>query len=48
VIGGAAPRIAPALALPVPLHLVDNIVMLGLQAAARAGDGPGTQGEHTC
>lgn len=46
--GGAAPRIAPALALPVPLHLVDNIVMLGLQAAARAGDGPGTQGEHTC
>ena len=44
--GGAAQRIAPALALPVPLHLVDNIVMIGLQAAARAaGD---TQGEHVC
>ena len=46
--GGAAPRIAPALALPVPLHLVDNIVMLGLQAAARAQAQPGTDGEHRC
>ena len=45
--GGAAPRIAPALALPVPLHLVDNIVMLGLQASARAGTA-GTQGNHVC
>ena len=45
--GGAALRIAPALALPVPLHLVDNIVMLGLQASARA-DAAGTQGNHVC
>ncbi|MGK5059873.1 type III pantothenate kinase [Janthinobacterium sp. LB2P49] len=45
--GGAAPRIAPALALAVPLQLVDNIVMLGLQAAARAG-AAGTQGNHVC
>ena len=45
--GGAAPRIAPALALAVPLHLVDNIVMIGLQAAARAGSA-GTQGNHVC
>ncbi|MDN2674378.1 type III pantothenate kinase [Janthinobacterium sp. SUN026] len=45
--GGAASRIAPALALAVPLHLVDNIVMLGLQAAARAG-AAGTQGNHPC
>ncbi|OYO32130.1 type III pantothenate kinase [Janthinobacterium sp. PC23-8] len=39
--GGAAPRIAPALALP--FQLVDNIVMLGLQAAARANRAQGTQ-----
>ena len=45
--GGAAPRIAPALALAVPLHLVDNIVMIGLQTAARAG-AAGTQGNHVC
>jgi len=45
--GGAAPRIAPALALAVPLPLVDNIVMIGLQAAARAG-AAGTQGNHVC
>ena len=45
--GGAAPRIAPALALAVPLQLVDNIVMLGLQAAARAG-AAGNQGNHVC
>ena len=45
--GGAAPRIAPALALAVPLQLVDNIVMLGLQAVARAG-AAGTQGNHVC
>lgn len=46
--GGAAPRIAQALALSVPLHLVDNIVMIGLQAAARAGGAAEHQGEHTC
>ncbi|MGK5069596.1 type III pantothenate kinase [Janthinobacterium sp. RT4P48] len=46
--GGAAPRIAQALALSVPLHLVDNIVMLGLQAAARAGGAAAIQGEHAC
>ncbi|MGK5022940.1 type III pantothenate kinase [Janthinobacterium lividum] len=45
--GGAAARIAPALALAVPLQLVDNIVMLGLQASARAG-AAGTQGNHVC
>ncbi|OBV38978.1 type III pantothenate kinase [Janthinobacterium psychrotolerans] len=39
--GGAAPRIAPALALP--FQLVDNIVMLGLQTAARANRAQGTQ-----
>ena len=39
--GGAAPRIAPALALP--FQLVDNIVMLGLQTAARATPAQGTQ-----
>ena len=46
--GGAAPRIAQALSLSVPLHLVDNIVMLGLQAAARADDAAATQGESPC
>lgn len=39
--GGAAPRIAPALALP--FQLVDNIVMLGLQTAASANRAQGTQ-----
>ena len=39
--GGAAPRIAPALALP--FQLVDNIVMLGLQTAARATPAQGIQ-----
>lgn len=34
--GGAAPRIAQALALP--FQLVDNIVMIGLQTAARTLD----------
>ncbi|KAB8043110.1 type III pantothenate kinase [Janthinobacterium aquaticum] len=34
--GGAAPRIAQALALP--FRLVDNIVMIGLQTAARTLD----------
>lgn len=39
--GGAAPRIAQTLALP--FQLVDNIVMLGLQTAARANRAQGTQ-----
>ena len=39
--GGAAPRIARTLALP--FQLVDNIVMLGLQTAARANRAQGTQ-----
>ncbi|MGK5081342.1 type III pantothenate kinase [Janthinobacterium sp. HLX7-2] len=46
--GGAAPRIAQALALPVPLRLLENIVMIGLQAAARASGEAGKQGEHPC
>ncbi|APA70255.1 type III pantothenate kinase [Janthinobacterium sp. 1_2014MBL_MicDiv] len=46
--GGAASRIAPALTLPVPLQLVDNIVMIGLQAAARSGEEAGQQGTHAC
>ena len=46
--GGAAPRIAQALALPVPLHLVENIVMIGLQAAARSGGETEIEGEHRC
>lgn len=42
--GGAAPLIAPA--LTVPARHVDNIVMIGLQAALRAGrvDGAGEAG----
>ncbi|MEG2029976.1 MAG: type III pantothenate kinase [Janthinobacterium sp.] len=43
--GGAAHPVAQALALPVPLHLVDNIVMIGLQAAARAAQ---DRGERPC
>lgn len=34
--GGAAPYIVPALAMAVPHRLVDNIVLIGLHAAARS------------
>jgi len=44
--GGAAPRIA--LALSIPFQLVDNIVMTGLQTAAKAGSQADYQGEQAC